>query len=195
MEIAQKAVGSFEVKSGKVYVSDPCYTPGTWCHGVLENVKNGKWTALVEQKDEGSEWGVRNVGLIAHHEMYDISKMKQEVVELCSFVVGVDSGQAGIFDFDTYRNDEVAKPYVKMTRYEGNEDKLEQGEIWYDMCCSRTMYPKGSGIVPGGVVAQSGYGDGTYTAWCARNGDKEIVAMGIVFITDGDDEEWEDGDI
>lgn len=36
---------SFEVKSGALRVTDPCYDMETWCAGTLESVKNGKWFA------------------------------------------------------------------------------------------------------------------------------------------------------
>ena len=38
---------SFEVKSGALRVTDPCYNMETWCAGTLESVKNGKWLAHV----------------------------------------------------------------------------------------------------------------------------------------------------
>lgn len=38
---------SFEVKSGALRVTDPCYDMETWCAGTLESVKNGKWLAHV----------------------------------------------------------------------------------------------------------------------------------------------------
>ena len=38
---------SFEVKSGALRVTDPCYDMEAWCAGTLESVKNGKWFAHV----------------------------------------------------------------------------------------------------------------------------------------------------
>ena len=38
---------SFEVKSGALRVTDPCYDMDAWCAGTLEDVKNGKWLAHV----------------------------------------------------------------------------------------------------------------------------------------------------
>lgn len=37
----------FEVKSGALRVTDPCYSIDTWCSGQLENVMNGTWIAHV----------------------------------------------------------------------------------------------------------------------------------------------------
>lgn len=45
---------SFEVNSGALRVTDPCYDMDTWCAGTLEDVKNGKWLAHVGYNiDEG----------------------------------------------------------------------------------------------------------------------------------------------
>lgn len=45
---------SFEVKSGALRVTDPCYNMETWCAGTLEGVKNGKWFAQLGYSiDEG----------------------------------------------------------------------------------------------------------------------------------------------
>jgi hypothetical protein len=38
---------SFEVASGALRVTDPCYGVDVWCSGQLENVKNGTWHAKV----------------------------------------------------------------------------------------------------------------------------------------------------
>lgn len=38
---------TFVVTSGALRVSDPCYTPDTWCAGTLENVMDGIWQAHV----------------------------------------------------------------------------------------------------------------------------------------------------
>jgi hypothetical protein len=38
---------SFEVASGALRVTDPCYDVEVWCSGQLDNVKNGTWHAKV----------------------------------------------------------------------------------------------------------------------------------------------------
>lgn len=38
---------SFEVSSGALRVTDPCYSLDTWCAGQLQNVMNGEWNAHV----------------------------------------------------------------------------------------------------------------------------------------------------
>jgi transposase len=55
---------TFEIKSGKIVLSDPCYEAPTWCQGVIDNVKNGKWEASVD-KQSFKNWGERIVALYA----------------------------------------------------------------------------------------------------------------------------------
>ena len=97
---------NFTVTSGKIIASDPCYTLDTWCQGIIENAKNGQWFAEVTTSDEGS-WGVRIAELIIYHQ--DYMKINPNMVHTgmhkLPFVAGVDSGQFGFFDADSYRND------------------------------------------------------------------------------------------
>ena len=41
-------LGEFNVESGRVRVTDPCYSPGVWCSGELE-VAAGKYEAYVKR--------------------------------------------------------------------------------------------------------------------------------------------------
>jgi hypothetical protein len=100
---------TFEVKSGAIVCSDPCYSIPTWCQGIVENVKNGTWVANVIVTDEG-DWGKRIALLSISHK--DIEEPDANI-DIMNFVGGVDSGQFGFFDKDFYRNDELAKDIVR----------------------------------------------------------------------------------
>lgn len=50
----------------------------------------------------------------------------------------MDSGQAGIFDFNTYGNDQIAEGFARTK---------EPGDAWYDMCCKRTLSDHQCGTV------------------------------------------------
>ena len=166
-------LGIFEVESGKLVISDPCYARGTWCQGELKDVQNGKWKAKVIKSDEGS-WGNRCAELIAEHpDAINASRFwDKENID-----VGVDSGQAGIFDSDHFECDSDA----------GNP-KHDFGEPWYNMCCDITLGDLGAGVIPFGVVSSSGFGDGSYDCF-TRKKDGKTVAVKIIFITEEDDED------
>jgi hypothetical protein len=167
----------FEVVSGALYISDPCYDQGTWCQAHVDNVKNGTWIADCEKSDEGS-WGNRCAILFAHeegHTAYPYSGRWHRV----DAEIGVDSGQAGIFDAGHFRDDSVVEPV---------ENPLT-GEGWYDMSCAVTLGEQSWGAIPFGCVSSSGYGDGGYDAFVIRDKDGQIVAVKIEFITEDDDED------
>lgn len=92
----------------KVIVSDPCYEIGTWCQGVLSNVKEGTYQCSYEKCD-----GMVSSIKVVHTDALksNLSYTKEE------FQVGVDSGQAGIFDYDIYetfhKNEELDKTWYK----------------------------------------------------------------------------------
>ena len=96
----------FEIVSGTLVCSDPCYSIPTWCQGIVENVKKGTWVADVE---EDESWGRRIAELRINHVNHFLSGKFEEM----PFSAGVDSGQFGFFDKEFYRNDEKAKELKK----------------------------------------------------------------------------------
>ena len=161
----------------KVMVSDPCYGLGTWCQGVLENVFPGNYKCNVEYSDEG-DWGIRVAAIEVVHEDYD----EVLCMDMENFDVGVDSGQAGIFDYDyysEYHDSCDVRPHV-------NDD-------WYDRVCNITLSEASAGNIDGlGFVSSSGFGDGGYACWTERNRDGYIVAIRVEFITEYDEEDEEE---
>jgi len=164
-------LGSFVNESGIFIVSDPCYELSTWCQGRLTDVATGKWAAFVKKADK-KEWGIRCVELLAKHESVE---HKITNWELCSFLVGVDSGQAGIFDEKYYaNNDAFSSKEIPESNY-GNT-KL------YNFCCDITLSEKKAGVLPYGTVSSSGFGDGTFQCYISKNNDGKIIAIKIIFI-------------
>lgn len=108
----------------KVMVSDPCYGLGTWCQGVLENVLPGEYDCNVEYSNEG-DWGIRVSAIEVTHES---CRGRFIALECEDFEVGVDSGQAGIFDYEYY-----AKYHKDATEEEHVDDD------WYSMVCDLTL--------------------------------------------------------
>lgn len=145
-----------------VYVTDPCYEPGIWCSGKLDNIKEGVWNCF--RKVGYTDWGYRIAELIIRHEDYpegEIEKLMEGVD------VGVDSGQAGFFD----------APY-----YEDNKSE-EKDDDWYDRVSDLTLGEHSCGTIDmKGVVASSGFGDGGYPLY-VHEVDGEVVAMRIEFIS------------
>lgn len=162
----------------KVVVSDPCYELGTWCMGVIDNVLPGNYSIDIQLNEEG-----RCSNLFVLHECFNPMTVNWERNE--EITIGVDSGQAGIFSFESYRNNEHAEKNIPTPGQFDDWDNNSEGELWYNKMCYMTCQDD----IPGGsydegVVAQSGYGDGSYDLYIAENEDNQIVAIEIVFLED-----------
>jgi len=171
------SLGQFEITSGKLVVSDPCYdlNENTIIMGVLDDVLNGAWSAYVS-KTEVQDWGEACAKLLAcHGSVAD----KLETLEWVkgNFIVGVDSGQAGIFDVSKYRI-----PDADADSTEPNDTDSE----WYYACCDITESGEEAGVLDGGVVSRTGFGDGAYAAYYAVNRQSQIIGIKIIFIKDAD---------
>lgn len=154
-------VGSIQLNES-VIVTDPCYKVGIWCSKLLSNVKEGRYKCLFRITNEG-ESEKRVSSLIAiHKDFLDCIDFKNsfqfDSKQICKIpyfnVIGVDSGQAGIFNYDYYvahQPDDNWEPDIK-----GNKS-------WYRKVCDITCSEELGGIIENnGVVSRSGDGDGPY---------------------------------
>jgi hypothetical protein len=157
--------------SNEVMVSDPCYVVGTWCQHKLTNVLPGEYQSTVVKYND-RYWGNRNSFIIAVHKDYNTDKKLNW--RRLPFDIGVDSGQAGIFSMDTYRNDEV---FVSGSRKEND------GEEWYEHMSNMTLDGERWGTYPNGIVASSGIGDGGYELRVAKHKGK-VVGILLDFFMD-----------
>lgn len=173
-------IGEFLVQSGALKISDPCYDPGTWCAGDVQDVVNGTWEAFVLKGK--TEWGYRvwEVFAVAKDCTFDFeAPWMREPID-----VGVDSGQAGIYDLGQY--------------FKGGRGEFDEPGTWYEQACYCTSNKTGAGILkdvigdptPCGVVARSGFGDGSYECLTQRDYDGKAYAVRIVFISDQDVEDY-----
>lgn len=161
---------SFEVKSGKLVVSDPCYSKDTWCQIILENVRNGKWNAVAEVNNQGT-FGNRVARLRANTPVDVVH------IEKYSGEVGVDSGQAGICDYDAFG---------------WGEGELDDNESFYGAVCNITLNNSHGIYNNAGVFSQSGFGDGGYPCYVGYDKDGKVCFVEIVFI--GDENEQDEHD-
>jgi len=175
---AGEPVGEFDITNGKMLVTDPCYERGTWCHGILENVKNGTWEAHAYMEDYGRSLlgGTRVKALAVKHKGTHLEGKFQE--HSAPFEVGVDSGQAGFFNEALYPSGEPG----------------EYGDLksFYGRACAQTHDETNrhqhAGTITEGVVSSSGWGDGGYACTYVMDNEGFVVAARIDFITDDEDE-------
>lgn len=164
-------VGTFTVDSGKVIVTDPCYQKDEQddLQVILLNVKNGNWTASITYTDEEV---VERLYIF-----YGVKKPSGKWHD-CDKRIAVDSAQAGLFDFAAFGRDEAIEYEVENV-YDIEID--EDGLKYYVACCDIVASEAQGGIVPGGAVSMSGYGDGMYEVKVKYNSSKEVVGIMIDF--------------
>lgn len=182
-------IGTFEVDQFEtLIISDPAYDFSTWCNGKINFAKQGTWHAFVDRMDTQA-LGIRNSHLIVVHEEY----ASESIYTLGEWnvipaLIGVDSGQCGIFNAKHFNNDELARTYSPERRF-FPLDKLGSG--FYNECCMITLDEDyevsqglSAGVVPGGAVSVSGFGDGCYHADYLEFDKGEVIALSIEFIPD-----------
>lgn len=149
-------VGAFPVKSGTLAVSDPCHETGA----LQYDCRPGVWIAEVERVDCGTGCGVRiaRLRVVAA----DLSIIPHEWTDEPQ-VVGVDSGQVGVFDGLPFAN--------------------RSGDVLNDLCSALTIGAN-AGELPFGVASSSGLGDGFYPVRVARGAFDFVVGVEVTFIDD-----------
>lgn len=144
-------LGTFMVESGKLIVTDPYYKVDEEAELqiVLLNVKNGNWTASISYTPDEV---VKNL-FVFYGEKKPSGKW-----HVCDKQIGVDSAQAGIFDFKTFgRNEAIQFDEVVASDAQG-------------------------GVVSDGAVSMSGYGDGMYEVKVKYSISKKVVGVMIDFV-------------
>lgn len=157
----------FQINSGKVNLTDPCYDISTWCGSYGMPAKNGEWQVKIRH-DQG-----RVSGWVAYHQDHQRASTYDLSIEF-----GVDSGQFGIFDASTYVG-----------------DTDDDGRKWYFGICDITCDSDRSGITPDGLgfVSSTGWGDGSYVGQGAFDEYGNLVKFVIDFMEDEcDDDEYDD---
>lgn len=167
-------VGNFEVTSGSIQATDPCYDPETWCAGEFVAL-NGKWLAAMIMSDEG-DWGHRVASLVIRHENHPDKKGLEVPVD---FECGVDSGQFGFFDTQKFM-EEQGGDYADKSSFYGH-------------VCELTAEYVGAIVRGYGVVSTSGYGDGSYECLIDLI-DGVAVGARVIFIYPEIEEESETSD-
>ena len=166
MRILKEYLGVFNVKSGRVIITDPCYEIDLNL-GLLLDAIDGKWEAYVSIEN-----GDDVVSLKVIHQNYNTDRYAHPRNFDYLDEVSIDSGQLAICDLNKYKTDP-------------NE---------YEKYCQATSSPYSANIVENyAVVSSTGFGDGEYTIQGAKKDGKYYGFM-VNFINDheDDDDDWQD---
>ena len=84
----------------------------------------------------------------------------------------MDSGQAGIFDFGHFQDESVIE----------DQELTDFGSRWFTFCCYQTLDSEHhAGLIPYGVVANSGLGHGVYSCNYYTEADNPVCGVLIDF--------------
>lgn len=151
-------MSTFQISSGFVHLTDPCYEADGVCN--LSNVpaKNGTWYYSHEYND----------GIVTSFECWH-EDHESDCMQSINMDFGVDSGQFGLFDISIYSHGDSASDF-------------EDTNTFYGKCCEASKSCIGT-VDNAGVVSSSGYGDGGYEGSAAYE-DGNLVRFRIDFISD-----------
>lgn len=167
-------IGEFEVWSGTLLISDPCYELDREeldGQEIVEKSGDGIWCFYNFR--EGYEV-LRAFAVLKDIEKESAGFTIQELSRLL-----VDSGQIGIFDADMYRKDgQFPKDYVPLCCYSDREE----GWVFKAACCDCTLSREYAGVIPsGGVTRCKGGDDGIYHG-CIYRYKGQAVAVMLEFV-------------
>ena len=120
-----EAVMETEIELGEVVrATDPCYDLDVWCTIVVKDVLPGKYKARVVKLDDDRLWNKDAPAyLVVEHSDYNSFEYNERI----EGEVGVDSGQAGIFDEEYYKK-------IYENEKDENGEETKEYEDWYDRC-------------------------------------------------------------
>ena len=175
-------IGSIQLKE-KVIVADPgnCSVEDRELSSssvlILNNVKPGEFLCFLRISDEGF-WRKRVSFLMAIHKDY-LDRINfngqfqfdpsQVYYMNYNCAIEVDSGQAGIFDFDYFTKPEL-----------DGWDYMDFSDDFYEKACECTNSDTRGGIIEdNGVVSSTGYGDSCYSVYTFHDKKTNLV-VGII---------------
>lgn len=143
----------------KIMVSDPSYRVGAWCQKVLDNILPGTYKCSVRRCNYDC-FGFRNTMMRIIHEGCTHTPWERIDAD-----IGVDSGMAGIYDYDYFE--------------QNHDKKTGMTDEWYDRVCECD----GNILLDDkAFIAESGFGDGIYDCYVAKNKDGQIIGVKITFL-------------
>jgi len=183
-------VGGFTLESTTMRVSDPLYDKSVWCSGIIEDCIPGQWTGAVSYIDN-KFFGHRVSMLMAAAEEYAdaafevFSKITvnektgritvPRSLYLADIDVGVDSAHCGLFDDGSYQDN---------TSITGMPEPVEiwSESRWVNQCFDVAKNEDKAGVMPNGIISESGVGDGSYYAYAWKNNQGQVSGVVVVFL-------------
>ena len=169
-----KKIGELMVEgeTNHLIVSDPSYSREQEellaCR--VANPREGKWIGYIDWLDEDAR--VKTLFLVNESILRGLNGDEWKFQKS----IGVDSAQCVISLLQDFRQDSKIDASKIVNGFSDGDD------LYYDACCDITLdYEYSAGMLPGGIVSRTGYGDGVYPVFVMKSGGIPI-AVKIEFI-------------
>lgn len=158
--LTETMVGILEVPKGKVDITDPCYNRDVWCRMNQVKIKAGSYECYACEDTSERRIAVCGIRIKNYPEYFssDMEKIGN---------IGVDAGLAGFFP---------NKPDYDKDGAWGKLCANEFSKSWPTVC-----------LYEDGFCTSSGWGDGGYNVYAAKDQAGEIFALEIRFLEDEDE--------
>lgn len=163
-------VFSFEVVSGMIIVSDPCYDFERGECNFIDNVVNGFWEVLVEYDNDRPK--KINTKALKHISNNDFKRSITR--DIC-----MDSGMVGFYDLKFFQNSDIIDDLNKF--YKDGVDQWLPEQKWFSANFGATQNELKAGNVPHGFVVSTPYMVGCCDLYCEKQND-EIIGFEIVLL-------------
>lgn len=158
--LTETIVGILEVPKGKVDITDPCYKRDVWCRMNQVKIKAGSYECFACEDTREKRIATCGIRIKNYPEYF-----KSDMEKIGN--IGVDAGLAGFFP---------------------HKPDYSQG-AWGKLCDNEFdgAYPTVC-LYKDGFCTSSGWGDGSYDVYAAKDQAGEIFALEIRFMEEDDDE-------
>ncbi|WP_374335403.1 hypothetical protein [Methyloversatilis sp.] len=215
-------IKSFEVSSGNLRVTDPCYKMDVWCAGTLDKVPNGMWHSRVGFWKDEAEVKQRIDWLREHHEKmlglyttestiaYENESFARELERIESHPgrvihlrIAFDAADLEKpLNLSTMINSDIdvgvdsgQAGFFDLNAYAELFTYMIDGEPAHDDFYDRVCEATNPfGVCTFGVASLTGYGDGGYDCYTRRDDEGNLLEAVIVFIGDEEDDDDEEED-
>jgi hypothetical protein len=179
--VREDKLGSLAISGESIVVGDPGYDlqeiQEDGLGKVVAQCLNGNWLAkALIKRDAKSANEYCGELLIWHESISDPASLKWKRAKE---EIGVDAGIAGFFDQPHFKNNSLVPDDTKWTSPYG---KPKPENRWHALCSEVASRNIGGAVIPHGVVARSGYGDGGYPLFVGIDQKGITVALRLVFI-------------
>jgi len=204
---------TFDVYSGMIRISDPCFDAGA-AKVLTLKAKKGRWVAEVEKEEKVAQdiiktlvayfdekqtelAGLTDIGGDYNKALSMMLGRQPEQITQQELVATIESGQIGIFDNKSFGDNKIAVNVARLS-----EKIICEDQPWYSICCDRVLSEDQWGSLPNGCVTSSTV-DGDVAVSTHTNACGEVVKVEINFekkvessipspYDEDEEEEWEE---